>query len=329
MVIFMSKKAQAHMKERRKKKKLYEKATGEVAASSKKRPRLEETQNDDEIPANNRIQIPSELTPKAAKHFRKIMRRKARALGRDETKLIFLGGPLESVASNDDLLQEPRKKKKKQYPRLNELVLEEQELKIKETKQQQRLQQDDALSSLEKARYIACDCEMVGIGSSGKKSALARTSLVDWNGTVLLDTYVKVADKVTDFRTHVSGVRPKHLKEQAMDVTKCREAVAKLIQDKILVGHALKNDLDALFLTHPKQHIRDTATYRPFQRLAGSKWRPRKLRDLVKEHVGLTIQQEGQAHDSVTDARATMELFKSVRNEWEEELREKAARKKK
>ena len=111
----------------------------------------------------------------------------------------------------------------------------------------------------------------------------------------------------------------------AIKETECRERVAQLLKGKVLVGHALSNDLQALLITHPKNDIRDTAKYRPFQRLVGgTKWRPRKLRDLVQENLDMTIQQEGQAHDSTIDAKATMLLFRSVREEWERELEEKA-----
>jgi len=82
-------------------------------------------------------------------------------------------------------------------------------------------------------------------------------------------------------------------------------------------------------LTHPKQDIRDTAKYRPFQRWGGNKWRARRLRDLVKENLGLIIQEEGQSHDSVDDAKATMELFKLVREAWENDLEAKASKWKK
>lgn len=134
----------------------------------------------------------------------------------------------------------------------------------------------------------------------------------------------------SDFRTHVSGVTAADIRANkgAMKDTDCRQKVAELLKGKVLVGHALKNDLHALLLTHPKADIRDTAKYRPFQRLGGNKWRPRKLRDLVKENLGLAIQQEGQAHDSTEDAKATMMLFRSAREQWERELEEKASLKK-
>ena len=115
-----------------------------------------------------------------------------------------------------------------------------------------------------------------------------------------------------------------------MELHACRKHVAGLLKNKILVGHSLKNDLDALLLDHPKADIRDTAQHRPFQRASGrngGKWRPRKLRDLVKEHLGRDIQVEGESHDSTEDAEATMELFKLVRSSWERQLDKKANRK--
>ena len=150
---------------------------------------------------------------------------------------------------------------------------------------------------------------------------MARVSIVDWDLNVVLDTFVKVPIRVTDFRTHVSGVEAKHIKDKnAMAVEECRNKVAEILKDKVLVGHALTNDFSALMLSHPKAKIRDTAKYRPFQRYGNGKWRPRKLRDLVKENLkGKDGFQEGE-HDSVEDARRTMELFQVVRSHWEKEL---------
>jgi RNA exonuclease 4 len=60
-------------------------------------------------------------------------------------------------------------------------------------------------------KYIALDCEFVGVGPGGTESALARVSIVDFNGRVVLDTFVKTAERVVDYRTWVSGVREKDL----------------------------------------------------------------------------------------------------------------------
>ncbi|KAI9260786.1 hypothetical protein BY458DRAFT_439940 [Sporodiniella umbellata] len=60
-------------------------------------------------------------------------------------------------------------------------------------------------------KFVAIDCEMVGVGPGGVDSALARVSIVNFNGAVLLDVYVKPLEKVTDYRTHVSGIQREHL----------------------------------------------------------------------------------------------------------------------
>jgi RNA exonuclease 4 len=343
MTMFFTKKQKNEMKARKLKKKLAEqgengsggisldeKSVSTLAdkrsqhSSSKKRPRPAEPVVIPPViipraPASNKIIIPDDLRPKDSKKFRKNERRRARAEGVDENALVFMT-PREAATED----KRPSKKSKKSFPRINKILKDEQESKETHRKEQERKDAEENLAENYKSRYLAVDCEMVGIGSEGQQSALARVSITNWNKDVVLDTFVKVPGKVTDFRTWVSGVQPKHLKsDQAMDVDACRKTVARLLKGKILVGHSLKNDLHALMLNHPKQDIRDTATYRPFQRLGGKKWRPRKLRDLVKQHVGLTIQEEGQSHDSVDDANATMDLFKVAREVWERELEQK------
>lgn len=58
---------------------------------------------------------------------------------------------------------------------------------------------------------VALDCEMVGTGSGGRCSELARCSILDYHGNVLYDKYVKPCQPVTDFRTRWSGIRRHHL----------------------------------------------------------------------------------------------------------------------
>jgi RNA exonuclease 4 len=166
-------------------------------------------------------------------------------------------------------------------------------------------------------RFVALDCEMVGVGPGGQRSVLARVSVVDLNGKCLLDTFVRVQEKVTDYRTFVSGVRAKDL-INAMDFGKCRKYVQKLIANKVLVGHALENDLQVLRITHPWYSIRDTSNYHSFMQIDYSgMWRPRRLRDLARQHLGILIQQAGVEHDSMEDACAAMALYKTVQNEWD------------
>ncbi len=57
-------------------------------------------------------------------------------------------------------------------------------------------------------KYLAVDCEMVGVGLDGAESALARVSLVNFHGVVLMDEFVRPRERVVDYRTQFSGIRP-------------------------------------------------------------------------------------------------------------------------
>lgn len=69
---------------------------------------------------------------------------------------------------------------------------------------------DDSL--VDKSKYVALDCEMVGLGENGKTSALARCAIVDYDGAVVYDEFVRPPGYVTDFRTKYSGIRKKDLR---------------------------------------------------------------------------------------------------------------------
>lgn len=168
---------------------------------------------------------------------------------------------------------------------------------------------------MEAGKYIAIDCEMVGVGPNpDNDSALARVSVVNFNGDQIYDSYVRPKEMVTDWRTHVSGIAAKHMVE-ARSLEQVQKDVAKLLDDRVLVGHAIRNDLDALLLSHPKRDIRDTSRHPPYRRFAGG-GSPR-LKVLASELLGLEIQ--GAAHSSVEDARATMLLFRKDKEAFDRE----------
>ncbi|KAL0944608.1 RNA exonuclease 4 [Colletotrichum truncatum] len=154
-------------------------------------------------------------------------------------------------------------------------------------------------------KYIAMDCEMVGVGQGGYESALARVSIVDFHGRQIYDSYVKPQEKVTDWRSAVSGILPKHMRF-ARDFDEVQAQVAELLRDRILVGHDVKHDLDALKLSHSIKDIRDTSNHPGFKKFSNS--RKPALRRLAEEILNVTIQ--SGAHSSIEDARVTMLLFR-------------------
>jgi RNA exonuclease 4 len=194
------------------------------------------------------------------------------------------------------------------------------------------------MSQQEKEQYIALDCEMVGVGYGGYQSALARVSVVDWDGHVLLDEYVQPDEPVTDYRTFVSGITPQHLQDYATHtLATIRPVVAELLQNRILVGHGLKNDLHVLQLHHPWYDIRDTAKYEPLMQVRfndGVLW-PRKLRDLCTErHIKVNDKDDTSSsstfqqgmHCSVQDAIAAMKLYQCVRTKFDKVMEYKKSK---
>ncbi|KAE9371220.1 RNA exonuclease 4 [Stipitochalara longipes BDJ] len=154
-------------------------------------------------------------------------------------------------------------------------------------------------------KYIGIDCEMVGVGGEEDRSVLARVSIVNFHGTQVYDSFVKPKEFVTDWRTHVSGVSPKNM-ATARTFEQVQEDVAAIMNERVIVGHAIKNDLEAMMLGHPKRDIRDTSRFSGFRKYSAG--RTPSLKKLAKEILGVDIQ--GGEHSSIEDARATMLLFR-------------------
>lgn len=86
--------------------------------------------------------------------------------------------------------------------------------------------------------------------------------------------------------------------------SRVQEVFRKLVhKETILVGHSLENDLLALKISHDL--VIDTAVLYKHPRGRSHKT---ALRFLTKRFLSREIQQSGNGHDSVEDARATMEL---------------------
>ncbi|KAH6889121.1 ribonuclease H-like domain-containing protein [Thelonectria olida] len=154
-------------------------------------------------------------------------------------------------------------------------------------------------------KYIAIDCEMVGVGPGGYESVLARVSVVDFHGRQVYDSYVKPKERVTNWRTAVSGISQKSMRF-ARDFEEVQGDIDKLLKDRILIGHDIKHDTEALKLSHPARDIRDTAKHPAFRKYGNG--RKPALRLLAQQLLGVEIQ-DG-AHSSIEDARVTMLLFR-------------------
>ncbi|NXH42136.1 I20L2 protein, partial [Dicaeum eximium] len=170
------------------------------------------------------------------------------------------------------------------------------------------------------AKLVAMDCEMVGTGPGGRTSALARCSIVTYEGDVVYDRYVRPEAPVVDYRTRWSGIRRHHM-DTAVPFRRAQQQVLRILAGKVVVGHAIHNDFKALRYSHPKALTRDTSQIPLLNRLGGFPENVAiSLKRLTKALLNQDIQVGKSGHSSVEDARATMELYKVVEEEWEQHL---------
>lgn len=108
---------------------------------------------------------------------------------------------------------------------------------------------------------------MVSVGPKGARSLVARVSVVNYYGAVQMDEFVQQQERVVDYRTPHSGIRERDLVNGIAYLLYClvqywgthalimtalaksfdeiQSRVVGLLKDKVLVGHAVFNDLQA------------------------------------------------------------------------------------
>ncbi|KAK5861691.1 hypothetical protein PBY51_017148 [Eleginops maclovinus] len=173
-------------------------------------------------------------------------------------------------------------------------------------------------------KYLAIDCEMVGTGPKGSISQLARCSLVSYDGDVVYDKFINPPVPVTDYRTRWSGIRHKDLVNAAPYVD-ARKEILRLLMGKVVIGHAIHNDFKVLGYSHPGILTRDTSRIPLLNQRAG--FAPNEvasLKRLTKAIFNRDIQTGRKGHSSVEDARATMQLYRVVEEQWERTLASKS-----
>lgn len=170
---------------------------------------------------------------------------------------------------------------------------------------------------------VALDCEMVGVRGSAYnpddpatiENALCRVSVIRLDDVsesfeTMLDLWVEVDEDVVDWRTPITGVNAVSFRSRKRHpFHQVRRQVQDWIENRILVGHALWNDLEVLRLEHPQELIRDTAEILELR----PEWRQKLMPSLslLMRHWFHEEMHDG-VHDSVQDAWAALRLYQLV-----------------
>jgi RNA exonuclease 4 len=151
-------------------------------------------------------------------------------------------------------------------------------------------------------------------------SAVGRVTLVNWENQVVVDTFVKVPVRVTDYRTAETGITAQALcSEKARKLEDVRAKVGAIIKGKILIGHGLEVDLSALGMMHPWCDVRDTANYAPYMKQVidplSVMLLPRDLQGLASDVLDRDISERNG--EPIEDAICCLDLYKAARSRWE------------
>ncbi|KAG8037469.1 hypothetical protein G9C98_005679 [Cotesia typhae] len=145
---------------------------------------------------------------------------------------------------------------------------------------------------------IGLDCEMC-ITSQGFEPT--RLTIVQLDGSIIYDEFIKPEHEIIDYNTHYSGIREKDL-VNAKTLQKVHKDLEKLIHaDTIIIGHGLENDLRKLKIYH--QTVLDTAFIYPHKLGFPNK---KKLKILAETELNRKIQ--SAEHYAYEDAKAAMDL---------------------
>ena len=172
---------------------------------------------------------------------------------------------------------------------------------------------------------LALGCKMVGAGSDGSLDVCARVCVIDEQENILFEAFVKPLLPVTHYRYETTGIRPEHLRDGASTTVKnAQRRVEELLLNgeqpwkvrtsrgraRLLVGHGLDHDLDALGMDYPGYLKRDTATYPPLMKTSKLS---NSLRFLTHKYLGYDIQ-TGHQHP-FEDCVAAMRLYRRMRGQ--------------
>ena len=141
-------------------------------------------------------------------------------------------------------------------------------------------------------------------------SVAGRCTIVDYNGGVLYDSFIRPNRRILSLRTFVSGITQRDM-ANATPIDDARREILDILQGRLVVAHDIKHDLASLGISLPSTSIWDTSSCKALRRLAGlPESQVPSLRNLADGVLGVQI--HTGCHSSLEDARVAMQLYRAV-----------------
>jgi DNA polymerase III alpha subunit (gram-positive type) len=160
------------------------------------------------------------------------------------------------------------------------------------------------------SKYYSIDVECVATGTDHNSRAVAQISLVDQMEQVRLNLYVVPSQPVVSYLTPLTGITKAILEEKGVPLEEAISTLrAHLPPDAVLVGQNIGKDVEWLNLRQGKdfESMMDLAgMYRTWN----DKYKTWSI--FGQDHVAKVLlgwDNEGVAHDAVTDAVKSIRLF--------------------
>ncbi|CAD5232386.1 unnamed protein product [Bursaphelenchus xylophilus] len=148
------------------------------------------------------------------------------------------------------------------------------------------------------------DCEMCQ--TTANKAELTRITMIDEQGNIVIDSFVKPKNPITDYVTCFSGVTKESLEGVTVTVEDVQQALRRVLPpDAILAGHSIENDLMAMRVSHP--YCIDVGLIYSMRMNRNNR---QSLRKLTSYYLREDIQSSENGHCSYEDCWATLELLK-------------------
>ncbi|KZT57809.1 hypothetical protein CALCODRAFT_433535 [Calocera cornea HHB12733] len=157
------------------------------------------------------------------------------------------------------------------------------------------------------------------IGHGGTIPQLARVTLVDYHGQIIYDLWIRPQSPITgpvrnQTFPNEGAERMCMLYPSLSSFEEVQALIGEVLEDRIIVGHSLWESLSILGLSHPAALTRDVELYWPFRNRLNLQTHVR-LQTLIWHFMRRHIQRNRM--DSLENARAQIDLYRSVEREWE------------